>query len=239
MSSLTTTVKELSEPELTTASCPTPRSLAISEHSLMKGTPQAIRAWLMSSQGVSPVSHSVTQANSLEQMIPATCGLALLTPFASYDHATASWKTSQLSLLTLISEPFSETWPKAGIACAGAAYRLRKWEHRITEIGSGYIPTPRANEHGDYQYDQGDHSKPRPTLTGWVKMWPTPAAHDIRRGKGAQKRDGHAQPLTDVVGGQLSPVWVEWLMGWPIGWTDLKPLAMDKYQQWLEPHGIY
>lgn len=24
------------------------------------------------------------------------------------------------------------------------------------------------------------------------------------------------------VGGQLNPTWVEWLMGWPLGWTDLK-----------------
>ena len=28
---------------------------------------------------------------------------------------------------------------------------------------------------------------------------------------------------------QLNPSWVEWLMGWPIGWTDLKPLEMDKF----------
>jgi hypothetical protein len=30
-------------------------------------------------------------------------------------------------------------------------------------------------------------------------------------------------------GGRLNPTWVEWLMGWPIGWTDLEPLAMDRY----------
>jgi hypothetical protein len=29
-------------------------------------------------------------------------------------------------------------------------------------------------------------------------------------------------------GGKLNPDWVEWLMGWPLGWTDLKPLEMDK-----------
>ena len=27
-------------------------------------------------------------------------------------------------------------------------------------------------------------------------------------------------------GGQLNPDWVEWLMGWPIGWTDLAPRAL-------------
>jgi hypothetical protein len=29
---------------------------------------------------------------------------------------------------------------------------------------------------------------------------------------------------------QLNPSWVEWVMGWPIAWTDLKPLATDKYR---------
>ena len=38
-------------------------------------------------------------------------------------------------------------------------------------------------------------------------------------------------------GGQLNPNWVEWLIGWPIGWTDLKPLEMDKFQQWQNSHG--
>ena len=29
--------------------------------------------------------------------------------------------------------------------------------------------------------------------------------------------------LSTVAGGQLNPTWVEWLMGFPIGWTDLEP----------------
>ena len=45
------------------------------------------------------------------------------------------------------------------------------------------------------------------------------------------------KPLPRVVGGQLNPDWVEWLMGWPIGWTDLKPLATDRFQEWLRLHG--
>jgi hypothetical protein len=29
----------------------------------------------------------------------------------------------------------------------------------------------------------------------------------------------------------------EYMMQWPEGWTDLKPLEMDKFQQWLDLHG--
>lgn len=38
-------------------------------------------------------------------------------------------------------------------------------------------------------------------------------------------------------GGQLNPDWVEWLMGWPIEWTDLGPLATDRFRKWLKSFG--
>ncbi len=41
----------------------------------------------------------------------------------------------------------------------------------------------------------------------------------------------------EATGGHLNPTWVEWLMGWPVGWTDLKPLETDKFPQWRHSHG--
>ncbi len=38
---------------------------------------------------------------------------------------------------------------------------------------------------------------------------------------------------------RLNPDWVEWLMGWPIGHTELKPLVTDKYQEWQQQHSIF
>jgi len=40
-------------------------------------------------------------------------------------------------------------------------------------------------------------------------------------------------------GGSMNPEFVEWLMGWPIGWTDFEPLAMDKFRRWLRSLGAY
>jgi DNA (cytosine-5)-methyltransferase 1 len=45
----------------------------------------------------------------------------------------------------------------------------------------------------------------------------------------------HSDPTT--VGGKLNPMWVKWLMGWPLEWTDLKPLEMDKFRLWQQQHG--
>jgi hypothetical protein len=38
-------------------------------------------------------------------------------------------------------------------------------------------------------------------------------------------------------GMRLNPMWVEWLMAWPLGWTDLKPLEMDKSHFAQQQHG--
>ena len=75
-----------------------------------------------------------------------------------------------------------------------------------------------------------------------VLAFPTPTVNDSKNSTlppsqisrdnipGALIRDG--QPP----GGQLNPPWVEWLMGWPIGWTDLKPLETDKFRSWRQQH---
>lgn len=39
--------------------------------------------------------------------------------------------------------------------------------------------------------------------------------------------------------GRPSPVIQEWLMGWPIGWSDTRPLAMGRFLAWLRQHGDY
>jgi hypothetical protein len=68
-------------------------------------------------------------------------------------------------------------------------------------------------------------------------VFPTPTRRDFKSGTGAQPREGHSPPLSNVVGGTLNPNWTEWLMGWPLGWTDLKPLGMDKSPCVPQKHG--
>jgi len=70
--------------------------------------------------------------------------------------------------------------------------------------------------------------------------WPTPLSTEYRANR--VKRENHHNGLTQAVlatqdGGQLNPTWVEWLMGWPQEWTDLKPLEMDKFPSAQQPHG--
>ncbi len=67
------------------------------------------------------------------------------------------------------------------------------------------------------------------------KLWPTPNASDCRdRGNMSQPviqrraTQGKQLNLSMVVSptsGQLNPLWVEWLMGYPIGWSACAPSA--------------
>jgi len=58
---------------------------------------------------------------------------------------------------------------------------------------------------------------------GLTKMLPTVASTDWK-GRSQFAKYNNPHRVSDVVaktGGQLNPNWVEWLMGFPIGWTDL------------------
>jgi hypothetical protein len=97
-------------------------------------------------------------------------------------------------------------------------------------------PTPKANDaekRGNF-----DTTNPRNGLPAAVKTWPTPVATMSKGSSPAAltRKDGqdrsndrldHAVMAAD--GGQLNPTWVEWLMGWPLGWTDLRPLETDRF----------
>tara|TARA_Y100000593_G_scaffold42546_1_gene81450 strand:- start:2078 stop:2371 length:294 start_codon:yes stop_codon:yes gene_type:complete len=93
----------------------------------------------------------------------------------------------------------------------GELLALTMPERLTSEIGSGsWLPTPSVSTH-------------------WSNRSLSPGAavrltlHGIARERG----------------GQLCPIFVEVVMGWPIGWTDCEPLAMDKFQQWQRSHLKY
>jgi hypothetical protein len=78
-----------------------------------------------------------------------------------------------------------------------------------------------------------DPDRQKSDLRWQVKQWPTPSASDNRdRGNlsspaiARRKAKGKQIMLSQSVSpesGALNPTWVEWLMGFPEGWTDLKP----------------
>jgi len=184
--------------------------------------------------------------------------------FAKQDRATSSWKTPQCSLLAGLDE-FSEIWPRWGLMRAGECSEQSMPAHLTSETESGSWPTPRSTDgdrggRGDLiQAVRGNPNShyrlwPTPTVFGnynrkgvsansgdglatALKMWPTPTVQDSKNNGAPSQMERNTKPLNAEVGGALNPPWVEWLMGWPIGWTDCAASATDKFRQWCDSHG--
>ncbi len=95
-----------------------------------------------------------------------------------------------------------------------------------TMARTGIWPTPsipsggRTLPEGTTRTGMTPNGKKRQVDLGQVvKRWPTPNSRD--RGKDGPGRQGGSSLNAALVGGQLNPQWVEWLMGFPLGWTDL------------------
>jgi hypothetical protein len=128
-------------------------------------------------------------------------------------------------------------------ASAIAGRDVRKAQGKVPEMW----PTPRASENdqgrkADAMMDGISSWKSQgrgATLTTAVKRWTTPTAHNAKEGGFPAEYERNTPTLAAQAGGSLNPTWVEWLMGWPLGWTDLKPLATDKSPCALQQRGNY
>jgi hypothetical protein len=90
----------------------------------------------------------------------------------------------------------------------------------------------------------------------WARMWPTVVKGDHRSSVTGAIAKRNARPLCEVVSRfslpglttskagadsleatrKLNPLFVELLMGLPLGWTDYAPLGMESFRWWLRSH---
>lgn len=141
---------------------------------------------------------------------------------AKFDPDSSSWRTSQHCLVEGL-EPFSETWPRSGMTRNGTAYRLPPLAHLTDATEYGSWPTPNAADNRPrataYSTARRMRLGKQISLEAAVKFWPTPAARDYRDGGYPAEHARHTPSLAAQAGGTLNPTWVEWLMGFPLGWT--------------------
>lgn len=170
-------------------------------------------------------SHLPEPARALPASAPGS-GQSSPALLARFDPATRSWRTSQLCWVEGLTL-FSETWPRSGMTRNGTAYQLAPLVPLTRGTGSGLWPTPtlpnggRTLHHVDEWRGRSAYHKGKKVqvdLAAAVKMWPTPTVSGNYNRKGASKASGDG--LATAAGGALNPTWVEWLMGFPIGWTD-------------------
>ena len=178
------------------------------------------------------------------------CGNTWRELLGKYSPDTALWKTAQCSLLEDLEQSL-ETWPRWGSMRNGECYRQPMLAQITLENGFGL--SERVPNNIDFFHtpcttgiDGGSNS--RKALKKRIETYPTPNAGMYRnlnynKELCLKRAEKHQTDLAMVsvmqFGGQLNPAWAEWLMGWPVRWTELKPLETDKSLYVQQQHGNY
>ena len=169
-------------------------------------------------------------------------------PFPEIAHLhNGSWKTLQDSTRWSPIEKNMETWPRAGIAIKNRAFELANnkisQKNEIDEIMNRFAEAGIDNTWVNTLTSSLSDSWINITASKKVRYY-TPTKMDSRRSRSnprykgndlvcqvtrMEEAQGNIQPYS---GGRLNPEWVEWLMGWPIGWTSLNPIDPENVKKW-------
>lgn len=171
----------------------------------------------------SPASRFPWQESKKEKGMIVTYGLRCSELSESCARIALSVRT-YLESSRLPPGKWSRIWSRQGITSSCSILKLR-----LSELGTGeqecsLWPTPTARDHKGANSMEHLKQPKEPgnqhhvgQLANAVKLYTTPCAADATGSTGGAN---HRSLRTDVAG-QLNPMWVEWLMGFPIGWTDL------------------
>ena len=189
----------------------------------------------------SPANHSQLQASNLERQMTVTSGLKC------YESSKSQLPLGSLAKTFLGSSGWHSTmcaltWKVKVTESNRLLFRLVPSKPTTAETDAGLWPTPTRMTGGEEiapSHKNGTH--------GWnigaavkdslsadpIRMWPTPRASEYKDcGPVGSKSHTHMDRRSylcakakdsDRPTGKLSPMWTEWLMGFPIGWTELDP----------------
>jgi len=212
-----------------------------------------------------PVRTSLAQEKVQESMErDPVCGDTWRESSVKFDRNMSSWRTHQCLWDEDLPES-SVILPKWGMMQNGVCWERMTLPPLTSGTGSGLWRTPAAQEPGISierletktgeavgsncrHYDKETGRMAQIGLSQQVKarhMWPTPSANEDAAGTPSGKMQRMLGNCEEVRGktkeewaiGTLNPTWVEWLMGWPIGWTDLNPLETARFHKWPNSHG--
>lgn len=114
--------------------------------------------------------------------------------------------------------------PKAVDAVTGTTARTsgRPLEKTTHLAAQGHLyPTPRAADGMAGSIRNPENIRDTSRLEDFVAIFPTPTANDAKCNGTASQQNRNSTALNVVAGGSLNPEWVEALMGFPRGWTEI------------------
>ena len=200
---------------------------------------------LMWCVGDSPVRtyHRPDTALELEAK-KVDCGLSSPGSLARYNPLEYSWRTAH-ALSPEVWMLYSETLPAWGTMRNGELFLRPIPEEIISVRESGSVPIPIEQAVSvcptDICQETGGGNLTRlryPTPRACSAMSATLTESNYNQQYFQNLETVLVRRFPEVLGKRINPEWLEWLMGWPIGWTALLPLETDRFQQWLQLHGV-
>ena len=134
------------------------------------------------------------------QMTEPLFGGRLSESLACFDPSSSCWRTFQASLPFPGAETlarFSDPWPASGTMRNGKLFRRSQSAHPSVE-----------------------------TVCSSSQLFPTPTTCANMLAPSMQKHAGHRNLPSAAIGRQPSQMWLEWLMGFPVGWTAIDASEM-------------
>lgn len=162
---------------------------------------------------------------------------------ASYDPEWCVWRTSRRSLFEDLTV-CSLILPRTGMTRNGRLYQQPRLMPRTSEKDFSLWPTPNASPlTSSVTLQKSGDGRTKPNKLGWAasekRFWPTPTVNDAKNATlspSQLERDslvGHLmrensptgqaeESSSPIPSQQLNPAFMEWLMGFPAGWVNLK-----------------
>lgn len=122
------------------------------------------------------------------------------------------WRSTRCTLI----------WKTKVTPCKRLLFRLVPSTRRTGATDAQLLPTVTRFDAtcGDLPGKEFTGTRHAMKLIQAAKMWPTPIATDWKNRGCKDYLKNREFQLQTAVGGQLNPDWVEWLQGFPIGWTE-------------------
>lgn len=197
---------------------------------------RGVELWI-SSLAATLANPLASQENVRVSMTVATCGRTWHVSSKTFSQACAFLKMFPVMSPSALSkcEPTFKEWVTT---FKQESLARQKSVPLTSENDSSFLPTPTAVSYGNNKGGAaGRVGKVRHSLESmakhsylndWMAKWPTPTVHGNYNQAGASPNSGDGLETAvrrDTTGGNLNPMWVEWLMGFPIGWTVCEPLG--------------
>lgn len=157
-----------------------------------------------------------------------------------FGKAIRNWATPCAQMANGEPEAFLERKRRSVARGNSMGVSLTDLNMQVKAAEKGMWPTPQARDHFpprkpeyiEAKRKEGHGMSNLNDAVAHPQMFATPQARDFRTGQTSRwDNPERTRNLNDQIGGQLNPTWVEWLMGWPLGWTDCAASATDKFRE--------